>query len=101
MRFYTGKMFPAQYRNAIFIARHGSWNKSKKIGGDIVVAKLNPDGTVKSIEPFISGFLVDNKYIGRPVDMEWLKDGSMLLSDDWNGAVYRITYGPQRVSTAR
>ena len=101
MRFYTGKMFPAQYRNAIFIARHGSWNRSKKIGGDIVVAKLNADGSVRSVEPFITGFLVDNKYCGRPVDMEWLKDGSMLLSDDWNGAVYRITYGPQRVSTAR
>jgi glucose/arabinose dehydrogenase len=101
MRFYTGKMFPAQYRNAIFIARHGSWNKSKKIGGDIVVAKLNADGSVKSVEPFITGFIVDNKYIGRPVDMEWLKDGSMLLSDDYNGAVYRITYGPQRVSMRR
>jgi glucose/arabinose dehydrogenase len=99
MRFYTGKMFPAQYRNAVFIARHGSWNKTKKIGGDVVVAHLNPDGTVKSIEPFITGFLVDNNYIGRPVDMEWLKDGSMLLSDDYNGAVYRITYGPQKVST--
>jgi glucose/arabinose dehydrogenase len=101
MRFYTGKMFPAEYRNAIFIARHGSWNRSKKIGGDVVVAKLNPDGTVKSIEPFITGFIVDNNYIGRPVDMEWLKDGSMLLSDDYNGAVYRITYGPQRVSMKR
>jgi glucose/arabinose dehydrogenase len=101
MRFYTGKMFPAQYRNAVFIARHGSWNKSKKIGGDVIVAKLNPDGTVKSTEPFITGFIVDNNYIGRPVDMEWLKDGSMLLSDDYNGAVYRITYGPQRVSMAR
>jgi glucose/arabinose dehydrogenase len=98
MRFYTGKMFPAQYKNAIFIARHGSWNKSKKIGGDVVVAKLNPDGTVRSLEPFITGFIVDNNYIGRPVDMEWLKDGSMLLSDDYNGAVYRITYGPQRIS---
>jgi glucose/arabinose dehydrogenase len=55
---------------------------------------------VRSIEPFITGFLVDgNKYLGRPVDMEWLKDGSMLLSDDYNGAVYRVTYGPQRVST--
>lgn len=94
MRFYTGKMFPPQYRNAIFIARHGSWNKTKKIGGDIVVAHLNPDGTVRSVEPFITGFLVDNNYIGRPVDMEWLKDGSMLLSDDYNGAVYRISYGP-------
>jgi len=101
MRFYTGKMFPAEYRNAIFIARHGSWNRSKKIGGDVVVAKLNSDGTVKSIEPFITGFIVDNNYIGRPVDMEWLKDGSMLLSDDYNGAVYRITYGPQRVSMKR
>src|ERR1051326_8049895 len=69
MRFYTGKMFPAQYRNAVFIARHGSWNRSKKIGGAIVVAKLNPNGTVKSVEPFITGFLVDNKYIGRPGDM--------------------------------
>ena len=101
MRFYTGKTFPAEYRNAIFIARHGAWNKSKKIGGDVVVAKLNPDGTVRSIEPFITGFIVDNNYIGRPVDIEWLKDGSMLLSDDYNGAVYRITYGPQRVSMKR
>jgi glucose/arabinose dehydrogenase len=101
MRFYTGRMFPAQYRDAIFIARHGSWNKTHKIGGDVVVAHLNPDGTVKSVEPFITGFLVDNKYLGRPVDMEWLKDGSMLLSDDYNGAVYRITYGPQKLSMGR
>ena len=93
MRFYTGHMFPGRYHDAIFIARHGSWNKTHKIGGDIVVALLNPDGTVRSIEPFITGFLVDNKYLGRPVDMEWLKDGSMLLSDDFNGAVYRISYG--------
>jgi glucose/arabinose dehydrogenase len=101
MRFYTGQMFPKEYRNAIFIARHGSWNKSRKIGGDIVVAKLNPDGTVKSIEPFITGFLENNNYVGRPVDIELMKDGSMLLSDDWNGAVYRITYGPPRVTMGR
>jgi glucose/arabinose dehydrogenase len=101
MRFYTGKMFPAAYRNTVFIARHGSWNKSNKVGGDIVVAHLNPDGTVKSFETFVTGFIVDNNYIGRPVDMEWLKDGSMLLSDDYNGAVYRISYGPQKVSSAR
>jgi glucose/arabinose dehydrogenase len=100
MRFNTGKMFPAQYKNAIFLARHGSWNRSKKIGGDVIVVKLNPDGTVKSWEPFITGFLVDNNYIGRPVDMEWMKDGSMLLSDDFNGAVYRITYGPAKVAAA-
>jgi glucose/arabinose dehydrogenase len=100
MRFYTGHMFPARYRDAIFIARHGSWNRTHKIGGDVVVASLNRNGTVRSIEPFITGFLVDGaKYLGRPVDMEWLKDGSMLLSDDFNGAVYRITYAP--TATAR
>jgi glucose/arabinose dehydrogenase len=98
MRFYTGKMFPKEYRNAIFVVRHGSWNKSKKIGGDVLVARLNPDGTVKSIAPFITGFLQDNNYVGRPVDIEWLKDGSMLLSDDYNGALYRITYGPSQIS---
>lgn len=98
MRFYTGNMFPKSYKNAIIVARHGSWNKSNKQGGDVVVVKLNKDGTVKSMEPFITGFLQDNKYIGRPVDVMQLKDGSMLVSDDWNGAVYRITYGKQKVA---
>ena len=92
MRFYTGNMFPSEYRNAIFIARHGSWNRTKKIGGDIVVAKLSEDGTVKSIEPFITGFIENNNYVGRPADVEFVKDGSMLISDDFNGAVYQVTY---------
>ena len=91
MRFYTGKMFPAKYRNAIFIARHGPWNRTKK-SGDIVVAKLSEDGTVKSIEPFITGFIENNNYVGRPADVEFVKDGSMLISDDFNGAVYQVTY---------
>jgi glucose/arabinose dehydrogenase len=98
MRFYTGKMFPKAYKNAIFIARHGSWNKSQKQGGDVVVVKLNKDGTVKSMEPFMTGFLEDNKYVGRPVDVMVAKDGSLLVSDDWNGAVYRITYGKPKVA---
>jgi glucose/arabinose dehydrogenase len=98
MRFYTGRMFPAEYRNAIFIARHGSWNKTKKLGGDVVVAKLNKDGTVKSIEPFLTGFLQNNAYIGRPVDVQVMKDGSLLVSDDYAGAVYRVTYGAERVA---
>jgi glucose/arabinose dehydrogenase len=93
MRFYTGKMFPESYRNAIFIARHGSWNRTKKIGGDVVVAKLNKDGTVKSVEPFITGFLHNNEYWGRPVDVHVMKDGSLLISDDFAGAVYRVTFG--------
>ena len=98
MRFYTGRMFPAEYRNAIFMARHGSWNKTKKIGGDVVVAKLNPNGTVKSVAPFLTGFLQDNAYIGRPVDVQVMKDGSLLVSDDYAGAVYRVTYGAERVA---
>lgn len=93
LRFYTGSMFPKKYDNAIFLARHGSWNRTKKFGGDILVVYLNKDGTVKSSEPFLTGFIENNNYIGRPVDVEIMRDGSMLVSDDWNGAVYRITYG--------
>jgi glucose/arabinose dehydrogenase len=98
MRFYTGSMFPKSYKNAIIIARHGSWNRSKKMGGDVVVARLNKDGTVNSIEPLITGFLEDNHYVGRPVDVLQMKDGSLLVSDDWNGAVYRISFGKQKVA---
>ena len=98
MRFYTGKMFPGAYKNQIIVARHGSWNRSKKVGGDVLLVKLNKDGTVKSTEPLITGFLEDNKYIGRPVDVLQLKDGSLLVSDDYNGAVYRVTYGKQKVA---
>jgi glucose/arabinose dehydrogenase len=92
MRFYTGTMFPKEYRNAIFVARHGSWNRTRKLGGDVVVVTLNKDGSVKSVEPFLTGFIDNNNYLGRPVDVQPLKDGSLLVSDDWNGAVYRITY---------
>jgi len=98
LRFYTGKMFPAKYKNAIFLARHGSWNRTTKFGGDVVAIFLNKDGTVKSSEPFITGFIDNNNYIGRPVDVEFMADGSMLLSDDWNGAIYRITYGKAQVA---
>jgi glucose/arabinose dehydrogenase len=100
MRFYNGTMFPAEYRGAIFVARHGSWNRSVKFGGDIAVVKLNKDGSVKSVEPFITGFLVDNKYIGRPVDVQPMKDGSLLISDDYDGAVYRVTYGNAKTAAA-
>ena len=98
MRFYTGSMFPSKYKNGAFVARHGSWNKSNKLGGDVIFVTFNKDGTVKSMEPFITGFLVDNKYIGRPVDVQPMADGSMLVSDDWNGAIYRITYGKAKVA---
>jgi glucose/arabinose dehydrogenase len=101
MRFYTGDKFPAKYKNAIFMARHGSWNRSVKFGGDILAVFLNPNGTVKSTEVFISGFLENNSYIGRPVDVLFLKDGSMLISDDFNGAVWRVTYGNQKSAGAK
>jgi glucose/arabinose dehydrogenase len=92
MRFYTGSMFPDEYKNTIFIARHGSWNRTKKVGGDVVAVKLKPDGSVASIEPFITGFLEENKYVGRPVDVLVMKDGAMLVSDDFNGAIYRVSF---------
>jgi glucose/arabinose dehydrogenase len=93
MRFYTGSQFPKTYKNAIIVARHGSWNRSRKFGGDVVVVHLDKDGKFKSMEPLITGFLEDNKYVARPVDVLQMKDGSILVSDDWNGAVYRVSYG--------
>ena len=98
LRFYTGNMFPKKYKNAIFLARRGSWNRTNKFGGDVVAIMLNKDGTVKSIEPFITGFLENNNYIGRPVDVEVMADGSLLVSDDFNGAIYRVTHGKAKVA---
>ena len=92
MRFYTGKMFPAKYQGAIFIARHGPWNRTKKYAGDVVVALLDTNGKVTKVEPFLTGLVENNAYLGRPVDVLVLKDGSLLVSDDHNGAVYRISY---------
>ncbi len=97
-RFYTGHMFPAEYRNVLFVARHGSWNRTRKVGGDIIAVHLKPDGTVSSWEPFVTGFLVNNEYTGRPVDLLQMPDGSMLISDDWNGAVYRLSYDSSALS---
>lgn len=98
VRFYTGKMFPREYHDALFIVRHGSWNKTHKLGGDIEVAFLKPDGTVRTIKPFLTGFLQNNNYIGRPVDMLLMPDGSLLVSDDYNGAVFRVSYSNSQLS---
>ncbi|MGB4958476.1 MAG: PQQ-dependent sugar dehydrogenase [Saprospiraceae bacterium] len=94
MTFYTGDQFPAEYKNQIFIARHGSWNRSKKSGYDIVLALLNADGTIKSTKVFIQGWLnpANDDVWGRPVDMEILPDGSLLISDDYADAIYRVYY---------
>jgi glucose/arabinose dehydrogenase len=99
MKFYTGNSFPAKYKNQILVARHGSWNKTNKLGGDVVLVNIKKDGSAGPIEPFLTGFLENNSYVGRPVDVMVMKDGSVLVSDDWNGAVYRVSYGkPARVA---
>jgi glucose/arabinose dehydrogenase len=95
MRFYTGTMFPAEYREQIFIAEHGSWNRSKPIGYRVMLVRLRGDKAV-SYEPFAEGWLRNADAWGRPVDVEILADGSLLVSDDSAGAIYRITYAAPR-----
>jgi glucose/arabinose dehydrogenase len=92
MHFYNGTMFPVDYRGNILVARHGSWNRTNKAGGDILHVRLNRDGTVRGTESFITGFIENNTYLGRPADMLVMKDGSLLISDDHNGAVYRVSF---------
>ena len=91
MRFYTGSMFPPAYRNQIFIAEHGSWNRSSKVGYRISLVRLQ-GGKAVSYETFASGWLQGEAVSGRPVDVLVLPDGSMLVSDDYGGAIYRISY---------
>ena len=99
MKFYTGNAFPAAYKNQIFVARHGSWNKTNKLGGDVVLVNIKKDGSAGPMEPFLTGFLENNSYVGRPVDVMVMKDGSVLVSDDWNGAVWRVSAGSGRTAS--
>lgn len=94
MRFYDGTMFPEAYRNQIFIARRGSWNRERLNGYDVVVAKLDGQGNVTGIEPFLQGFRdeANNRFLGRPVDVQVMRDGSLLVAEEQYGAVYRITW---------
>jgi glucose/arabinose dehydrogenase len=94
MRFYTGKMFPAEYQDRVFIAEHGSWNRSKKSGYRVVSARIE-DGRAVDVQPFAEGWLdaASDKAWGRPVDLQVMPDGALLVSDDQSGAIYRITYG--------
>lgn len=95
MLFYTGEMFPAEYQGDIFIAEHGSWNRSTKIGYRITRVQLE-DGEAVSYEPFVQGWLEDDESVwGRPVDLLQLQDGSLLVSDDYSGTIYRIRYTDQ------
>src|SRR5207245_5104174 len=91
MRFYTGNQFPAEYRNNIFIAEHGSWNRSKKIGYRVARVVVE-GGRVSKHEIFAEGWLQGESAWGRPVDIEVMPDGSLLVSDDDAGGIYRIAY---------
>jgi glucose/arabinose dehydrogenase len=94
MTFYSGKQFPAQYQGGIFVAAHGSWNRTKPSGGLVNFVPLKADGTAGASTVFAEGFLDADtgSYRGRPVDVAVWKDGSLLVSDDYAGAIYRITY---------
>ena len=94
MTFYNGKMFPAKYQGGAFVAAHGSWNRTKPSGGLINFVSMKADGNADKSEVFAEGFLDENGiYRGRPVDVAVMKDGSLLISDDFAGAIYRVTYG--------
>jgi len=93
VRFYTGEMFPERYDGQIFIAEHGSWNRTNKIGYRITMVTLDGNRAV-DYRTFADGWLDGDKTLGRPVDLLVLRDGSLLVSDDFNGLVYRIAYAP-------
>ena len=94
LRFYTGDQFPATYKNQLFIAKHGSWNRSKKSGYEVVLARLDSMGKVSSQEVMVSGWLdqATQEAWGRPVDVQQLPDGSLLISDDVANCIYRLSY---------
>lgn len=95
LRFYTGSMFPAEWRGRVFIAEHGSWNRSRKVGYRITTVKLDGAKGV-AYEPFASGWLQGESAWGRPADVLVAPDGALLVSDDAAGAIYRISHRPQR-----
>jgi glucose/arabinose dehydrogenase len=95
MRFYTGRQFPERYRNAVFIAEHGSWNRSSKTGYRVSVVRQQGNRAV-SYEPFVSGWQQDESAWGRPADVLVMADGSLLVADDHAGAIYRVVYRGKR-----
>ncbi len=95
MTFHSGKMFPARYQGGFFSAQHGSWNRTKPVGAQVLFTSLKADGTADKTEVFADGWLDENGlYRGRPVDVAMMKDGSLLISDDFAGALYRVSYAP-------
>lgn len=99
LKFYTGTMFPEKYRNQILVSEHGSWNRSKKQGYRIMLLTLDGNEVV-SYEPFIYGWLNEEQddAWGRPVDILQMPDGSLLISDDYSGTIYRVSYDDQSMA---
>jgi glucose/arabinose dehydrogenase len=85
-------MFPAKYRGGIFSAQHGSWNRTVPVGARVMFTSLKEDGTADKTEAFAEGWNDNGEYLGRPVDVAQLPDGSIIVSDDLAGALYRIWY---------
>jgi glucose/arabinose dehydrogenase len=95
LRFYDKAMFPKEYKDTMFIARRGSWNRDQLFAFDVVNARVNADGKTAKVTPFLTGFRdpKENKFWGRPVDVLVMPDGALLVSDEQNGAILRISYG--------
>jgi glucose/arabinose dehydrogenase len=92
VEFYTGSMFPAEYQNRAFLAQRGSWNRSKKVGFRVMMVTIDGKGGVAKYEPFAEGWLQGDEIWGRPVYTRTMKDGSLLIADDYAGAIYRVSY---------
>jgi len=90
--FYTGSQFPAEYKNRMLLAQRGSWNRKEKTGYRVMMVTLSGDGKVAKYEPFVQGWLQGQEIWGRPVYTTQMKDGSVLISDDYAGAIYRVSY---------
>lgn len=99
-KFYTGKQFPAEYQGDAIVAQHGSWNRTEPVGYSLVRVKFDDDNKVIGQEPFIDGWLIDGEAWGRPTDVLQMPDGSILVSDDYNGVIYRVSYGEENTAPA-
>lgn len=99
-KFYTGKQFPAEYQGDAIVAQHGSWNRTEPVGYSLVRVKFDDDNKVIGQEPFIDGWLIDGEAWGRPTDVLQMPDGSILVSDDYNGVIYRVSYGEENTAQA-
>jgi glucose/arabinose dehydrogenase len=100
IKFYTGKQFPTDYQNSAIVAQHGSWNRSKPVGYQLTRVKFDDKHQVVGTEVFIDGWLTDGEVWGRPTDVLQLADGSLLVSDDYNDVIYRVSYGNKTAPAA-